>query len=251
MNRILYAILLLAGAAAIGAPLPARAQAGTCITCLGTLTHDTIPYTPLGRYSRSTTAMPRRHGKPLVLYVGALSDGDSAAERWALVKALTQFGSFTRVQATTSNPAIKGQPNVKVPTFFLVHAGYRSSYVAFDHREILDSYGHRYQKLSVADSTLVRRFQYLPVIIAGSYYLSRPMVLPQEFKPFPNETYSFVQVRAALGQNYSKLDDLGQLISDINSETNILTAVICRADGGKPAKVCGNGTIQKLLKHIS
>jgi hypothetical protein len=248
MRRILCAILLIASAVRTSGS--AHAQTGSCITCLGTLTNDSIPYLPLGRYSHSKTPMPKRHGKPLVLYVGALFDAPSASERWALVKALGQFGSFSNVQATTSNPAVKGQPAIKVPTFFLVHAHYRSAYITFNHREIEDSYGKPYQKLSVADSTLVRKFQYLPVLIAGNYYLSRPMVLPQEFSPSKGQLYSFVQIRSALGQNYNKLDDLGQVISDINSETNILVAIICRADGGRPGNVCGNPTIKKLLGHV-
>jgi hypothetical protein len=157
------------------------------------------------------------------------------------------------VQATTSNPAVKGQPKVKVPTFYLVHAHYHSKYVAFSHTEVDDSYGKAYQKLSVADSTIVRAtgLQYLPIIVAGDYMLSRPMVVAQEFKSPDGQTYAFDQIRAALASHYNKLDALGQLISDINAETNVLTAIICHATDDRPGSVCGFKSIQKLEKHIS
>jgi len=43
---------------------------------------------------------------------------------------------------------------------------------------------------------------------------------------------------------------LGQLVSGINAETNILVALICHADGGKPSSVCAAHTVQGLLKHV-
>jgi hypothetical protein len=254
MKRIICALLLLLGTASTTrTTVHAQTTTGNCITCLGTLTNDTIMYMPLGRYSRDPAGAQRRNGKPLVLFVGALFDGPSAGERWALVKALAQFGTFSGVQATTSNPAIKKQPKVKVPTFSLVHASYRSQYVTFSHSEIDDSYGNAYQKLSVADSNVVKAsgLQYLPIIVAGDYMLSRPMVVAQEFKAPNGVPYAFTQLRVALGAHYDKLDALGQLVSDINSETNILTALICHATKGQPTTVCGTKTIIKLMKHVA
>jgi hypothetical protein len=218
--------------------------------CLGTLTHDTILYTPLGRYSRHGSSIPRRQGKPLVLFVSALYDGPSAAERWALVKALSQFGSFTGLGAGSSNQAVKGQPAVTVPTFNLLHAHYHSRYIAFDHRDVQDSNAQALQRLSPSDSKLVARFQYIPVLIVGNYYLSRPMVTTDEFVGTNKQAFSFDQVHGALASNYGGYNLLGQLISDINSETNILVALMCHADGGKPSTACSGSTVRGLLKHI-
>jgi hypothetical protein len=251
MKRLLCALLVVLGT--IGTVRSTHAQTGNCITCLGTLTHDTILYMPLGRYSHSPAGMQRRNGKVLVLFVGALFDGPSAGERWAVMKTLSLFGTFSGVQATTSNPTVKGQPQVKVPTFYLVHARYHSKYLTFSHAEVDDSYGKAYQKLSPADSSIVRAtgLQYLPIIVVGNYMLSRPMVVAQEFKSPGGQPYTFDQIRAALASHYNKLDALGQLISDINAETNVLTAIVCHATGNRPASVCGVKTIQKLEKHIS
>jgi Domain of unknown function (DUF929) len=250
MRRLLALLLALVGALYGAVPPAVHAQAAPCMTCLGTLTHDTILYTPLGRYSRHGSSVPRRHGKPLVLFVGALFDGPSAAERWALIKALSQFGTFKGLGTLTSNQSLHGQPAVTVPTFNLLHAHYRSPYVAFDRREVEDSYGHPLQKLSPADSKLVARFKFIPVLIVGNYYLSRPMVTTQEFEDASKRAFSFDQVHAALARNYAGYNLLGQLVSDINSETNILVAIICHNDGGRPANVCNGKTIVGLQRHI-
>jgi hypothetical protein len=40
------------------------------------------------------------------------------------------------------------------------------------------------------------------------------------------------------------------LIRDVNIETNIITALICHADHGQPAKVCTRPVIKRLLRHV-
>jgi hypothetical protein len=93
MKRLLCALLVLLGT--LGTARTTHAQTGNCITCLGTLTNDSILYMPLGRYSHNPVGMQRRNHRALVLFVGALFDGPSAGERWAVMKALSQFGTFS------------------------------------------------------------------------------------------------------------------------------------------------------------
>lgn len=220
------------------------------MTCLGNLTSDTIMYTPLGRFARSGSTVPTRGGKPLVLFVGSLFDAPSAAERWALVKALSRFGTFRGLTSTASNPAVRGQAKIPVPTYNLSRASYSSPYLTFAHVDIQDFWAKPLQKLSPADDALVRRFQFLPVLIVGDYFLSRPMVAPQEFVDRRKRPYTFQHVRSALARNYNKLNLLGQLTSDINAETNIQVALICHLDGGRPASICGTPTVRALVKRL-
>ena len=247
--RVLLCLMVLLGSA-IRVAAPVQAQGSSCTTCLGTLTHDTQLYTPLGTYKRHGSSISKRGGKGLVLFVSALFDGPSASERWALVKALAQFGTFSGVAPSTSNQAVHGQKPITVPTLDLHNSHYSSRYVLFDHRDVEDFWGNVMQKLSPADTKLVARFQYIPVLIVGNYYLSKPMVEPEEYVTDNNAAFSFAQLRYALSRNYNGLNLLGQLVSDINAETNILVALICHADGGKPSSVCAAHTVQGLLKHV-
>ncbi len=142
------------------------------------------------------------------------------------------------------------QPKQPIPSFNLVHAGYSSPFLTFHHYDIQDSAGHILQKVSRGDTPLVARFQYLPVLIAGNYYLDRPMVAPEELVQH-GRAFSFDQVRSALASHYKGYDQLGQVTLDINTETNILTAILCRATGNRPASVCSAPIVKRLLKHIS
>jgi Domain of unknown function (DUF929) len=67
-------------------------------------------------------------GKPAVLYVGAEFCSFCAAERWALVVALSRFGQFTSLANMQSAPQ-SAFPSIQ--SFSFVGAGYTSSYLAF------------------------------------------------------------------------------------------------------------------------
>jgi hypothetical protein len=65
---------------------------------------------------------------PLVVFVGTESSMTSAAERWALVVALSRFGRFTKLGTVTSS-ATAWPPSLESFTFR--SARYRSAYLAF------------------------------------------------------------------------------------------------------------------------
>ena len=65
---------------------------------------------------------------PLVVFVGTESSMSSAAERWALIVALSRFGRFTKLGAVTSS-ATAWPPSLESFTFR--GARYRSAYLAF------------------------------------------------------------------------------------------------------------------------
>jgi thiol-disulfide isomerase/thioredoxin len=67
-------------------------------------------------------------GKPEILYVGAEYCPFCAAERWALVMALSKFGTFTGLKGTTSS-AIDTNPST--PTFSFYGSTYKSPYISF------------------------------------------------------------------------------------------------------------------------
>ena len=67
-------------------------------------------------------------GKPEVLFIGAEYCPYCAAERWALVMALSKFGTFSNVMGVISSST---DVNANTPTFSLYHSGYTSPYLSF------------------------------------------------------------------------------------------------------------------------
>jgi hypothetical protein len=230
----------------------------------------------------------RQHGLPELLFIGTQTDGPSAAERWPLVKALDQFGTLDHVRATKS----RGMPSVVppiFPTFDLSRATYRSHYLAFVHKDMLDASGHLYQRLSKQEQAIYVRYaraanepfkndpnRVLATAIFGNLPASTrrfPIVVVGEYL----ETYSqdvresdFTQQTPAPGGTpgidfkteglpFSAVQDAmiqnkdpsgTRVVEDVNAEANIITALICHMDGRRPAQVCNRQGIKAILKHV-
>ena len=72
------------------------------------------------------------HGRPAVVYVGAEFCPYCAAERWALVVALSRFGDFSDLGSTISS---QNQVFAELPSFSFVGAGYSSLSISFSATE--------------------------------------------------------------------------------------------------------------------
>src|SRR5579863_5675586 len=74
------------------------------------------------------------NGKPEMLYVGAEYCPYCAAERWAMIVALSRFGTFSgvaTVHSAVTNGAGSTEPDPDTPTWTFVNAKYTSPYLAF------------------------------------------------------------------------------------------------------------------------
>ena len=69
-----------------------------------------------------------REGKPEILYVGANYCPYCAAERWAVVMALSKFGTFSDLMGTSSSTS---DVNPSTPTFTFYGSKYESHYLSF------------------------------------------------------------------------------------------------------------------------
>lgn len=67
-------------------------------------------------------------GHPEVVYVGANFCPYCAGERWAIVMAMSKFGTFTRLRGTTSSST---DVNASTPTFTFYGSSYKSQYLTF------------------------------------------------------------------------------------------------------------------------
>jgi hypothetical protein len=121
---------------------------------------------PLGGFKESISVLSRAT-KPRLLFIGAMRlstdslETRSAAERWPVVKALSQFGTFSGVtparQVCDLNTVV-GRTTCEVPTFDWSRAKYRSRYVDFVHKDLLDDRGRNFQTLTPDELSLYNRF---------------------------------------------------------------------------------------------
>jgi hypothetical protein len=102
-------------------------------------------------------------GKPEVLYIGAEYCPYCAAERWALVMALSKFGTFSNVMGVTSSST---DVNPSTPTFSFYHSGYTSPYLSFVPVETETNTKANLQSLTVAQNDIYTKWDVPPYIAA-------------------------------------------------------------------------------------
>jgi len=228
------AVLLLVGAVAValhgsGSTTPTGAVAAT----LGAPTGATPP-TPTGQFHKVGSVL-RQGGKAEFVFFGALYCPHCAVERWAIVKSLSQFGRFAHMSRTTNGQG--------VPTFDLTHATYQSKYVSFVARDMQDQSGNALQALSADQQSLFSQYDPtggIPLVAVGGYAMSGSPILPDEISGQP-----FNSVQSALKHNAGD-----NFVHDINAEANVLTALVCRADGMQPQAACGRPVIRHMVASV-
>jgi len=228
------AVLLLVGAVAVavrgyGSTTPTSAVAAS----LGAPTGATPP-TPTGQFHKVGSVL-RQGGKAEFVFFGALYGPHCAAERWAIVKSLSQFGRFAHMSSTTNGQG--------VPTFDLTHATYQSKYLSFVARDMEDQNGNALQALSADQRLLFSQYDPsggIPLVAVGGYAMSGSPILPDEISGRP-----FNAVQSALKHNAGDT-----FVQDINAEANDLTALICHADGMQPQAACGRPVIRHLVASV-
>ncbi len=201
---------------------------------------EAVPASPTGQFSPAGSVI-RQGGKPELLFVGAQYCPFCAAERWAVVKALSQFGTFSGLASSSSSSGEGGFG--AIPTFNLLHATYRSSFVAFVHKDIEDRNHNSLQTLTSQEQALFSRNDPdggIPMVLAGGYKMEGAGYSPGEID---NKPFSAVQRALRAGH------DTG-FARDINAETNVITALLCHADGGRPAATCDRSGVSGIASRL-
>jgi hypothetical protein len=133
----------------------------TCVTCLGLPTGalSPLPQFPLSGFHRNVYDL-RLAPRPVLLFIGTVSDDQSAIERWPVVKALVSFGRFSGIRALDRRctPLPEGAHQCTIPTYGWSTATYRSRYVDFQHADLLDSHYRSYQRISGRPLDLFYRY---------------------------------------------------------------------------------------------
>lgn len=185
-------------------------------------------------------------GKPLVLYVGAEYCPFCAGQRWALVVALSRFGSFTDLKNARS-AADDVYPNTATVSFY--GATYTSDYLAFQGVELATSEraGNSYrplQSLTAAQEKIVRTYNAPPYVEAGSAgavpfvdFGNRYLMTGSAFSPGLLKGLTQEQIATALSQPDS------EIAQAVLGAANAMTAALCDLTGAKPAAVCSSPAV--------
>ena len=235
-------------------------------TSLASVVHDitTVPVSTSDAVGEgSVTAKPTSikgtaltvNGKPEMLYVGAEYCPYCGAERWAMIVALSRFGTFTglsTVHSAVANGAGQAEPDPDTPTWTFLHAKYTSPYLTFTTVEELtnipDTANGEYTTLqtpTAAQQALVTKYAgaqgSIPFIDFGNKYM------------IEGASYD----AGVLGQGKLSWATIAADLHNPNSPVakavlgvaNYITAAICGITGNQPASAC-TPTVKALQSQI-
>lgn len=202
----------------------------------------------------STSTVLQSGGKPLVTYMGADYCPYCAAERWPLVVALSRFGTFHNLGATTSS-STDVFPNT--PTFSFYKSGYSSPYIVFQGVEQATRTGRPLQKATPAQQALYNAYERPPYLQSAS----------QAGIPFVDFANRFIVVGVTLppqalrtpGGTPLPMGTIAGSLSDpatapakaVDASANYMTAAICVATHGRPSSVCKASGVVEASRVLS
>ena len=204
-----------------------------------------------GSISGSTLTL---NGKPEMFYMGAEYCPYCAAERWAMIVALSRFGTFTglsTVHSAVTNGAGTAEPDPDTPTFTFLHSSYSSPYLAFNPVEIEtnipDSSTGGYTTLQTptsAEQALVTKYDSsngsIPFVDFGNHFA----ITGVSYDPGVLDGKSWSTIATDLS------DPTSPVAKAVLGTANYITAAICKGlTNNQPASAC-TSTVQSLESQI-
>jgi hypothetical protein len=204
----------------------------------------------VGAGSGSVTSPPtsvrgsllRSGGKPEALYIGAEYCPYCGAERWAMVVALSRFGTFSGLTTVHSSSS---DVYANTPTWTFVHSTYTSKYLTFvpveQYTNIPDkSSPSGYTSLQTptsAEDALMSKYDAPPYVqetgaIPFVDFGNKYMISGSSYNPQVLQGKSWSQVASALK------DPSSPIAQAIDGTANYVTAAICKLTGNQPATAC-------------
>jgi thiol-disulfide isomerase/thioredoxin len=174
-------------------------------------------------------------GKPEVLYMGAEYCPFCATERWAMLNALSRFGTFSNIKfihsAADDTPA-------SVPTLTFYQSGYNSKYVTFTPVEMQKIDRSTLQNPTSEQKALLNKYDAPPYVqgaggsipfldFGGKYIVSGASY---DYNVLSGKTYA--QIAAAMK------DPSSEIAKGAIGAANQMTAAICKLTGDQPATAC-------------
>jgi hypothetical protein len=193
-------------------------------------------------------------GKPEVLYIGAEYCPYCAAERWALIVALSRFGTFSGlapIRSAAKDGGGNAEPYPLTPTWTFAKSSYTSSYVTFTpvegYTNIPDKTTGFYTVLqtpTAAQQALLDKYDAayqgaIPFIDYGNKYLS----VGASYNPAILSALTWAQIAADLH------DPSSSVAKSVLGTANFATAAICSLTDNQPASAC-TATVRALQAKI-
>lgn len=184
--------------------------------------------------------------KPAVVYIGAEYCPYCAVARWALVIALSKFGTFSDLGQVISSASSDVNPGLKSWSFH--GSSYSSPYLSFEPAETETSSSSPSAGFSPLDALSPLQRQAL------SEYDSRPGV--PETIPFIDVADRYLQIGASADASVLEGLSLDQIAADLkdpsspvaqalDGSANYLIATLCEVAGQRAAAICGSAAIAR------
>ena len=178
-------------------------------------------------------------GKPELFFAGSEACPFCAVQRWGLIVALGQFGTFSNLhlmQSSTREPPV-------VRSFTFYGSTYESPYISFVPVEVLSNvplgYGFAHlQRLSPLQRALLGRFdppQQTPFIDVANRFTR----VDSTVQPGLIAGRSWTQIASSLSRPASVPAQA------IAGEAEVLTAELCEATSGNPDSVCSAPVVKQ------
>ena len=225
------------GTSATGAALPASVIKD--ITAVPAATLNAIG--PGSTVSKAVTSISgsalTSAGKPEVLYIGAEYCPYCATERWAMVVALSRFGTFSGLRGIYSSST---DVDPSTPTLTFYKSTYTSKYLTFTPVETTtEDRNTALQNPTAQQAKTWQKYDSagnIPFIDFGNKYLINQVT----YDPSVLKGKTWAQIASALN------DKSSAIAKGADGSANVMTATICKLTHNKPANVCTSPTITSL-----
>jgi hypothetical protein len=192
-------------------------------------------------------------GRPELLYIGAEYCPYCAAERWVVVTALSRFGTFSGLGATTSSTS-DIFPGTR--TFSFYGASFASQYVAFVSAETETNRPAPGGGYTALQALTPKQRQVLTTYDGPPYFDGSTGAIP-----FVDIAGAFVTRGASFDPTLLKgltMQEIADGVADPTSPigravlaaSNVYTAAICRATGDQPSTVCASPVIRRAAAAL-
>jgi hypothetical protein len=199
-------------------------------------------------------------GKPAMLYLGAEFCPFCAAERWAMITALSRFGTFTglaSIKSATMDGAGDQEPFPATDTWTFRQATFTSSFLAFTPVELFTNIPDKQtggyttlQKPTAAQQALLSKYDAPPFVPSQD----------QGAIPFIDYGGKFLSVGASYDPSVLQGLSWAQIATDLHNPAspvakgvlgaaNFMTAALCQLTGGQPATAC-TPTVRSLESRL-
>jgi thiol-disulfide isomerase/thioredoxin len=175
-------------------------------------------------------------GKPEVLYIGAEYCPYCAAQRWAMIVALSRFGTFSGLHTVHSSSR---DVYANTPTFTFAGSHYTSKYLSFAPVEETTNVPNGpssytpLEKPTAAQQALASKYDSqgsIPFIDFGNKYVEVGNMAGYGPQDLSGKSWS--QIAAALS------DPSSPIAKAVDGSANYTTAALCKLTNNQPASAC-------------